>query len=120
MTALIMLAAGILLGSGFDVFRSLRRAYRKHPRWLVHGEDVLYLIAACGMLILVINLTDFGRVRGYMFFLVAVGVLLYYLGFSPWLGKVLTWIFAIPGRIIKFFLGRILKKRKKQYIMNQQ
>ena len=120
MTALVMLAAGVLVGSAFDIFRSLRRAYKNHPGWLVHSEDTLFLITACGLLIVALNLADFGRVRWYMFLLAGAGGFLYYLGVSPWLGRIFTWIFAVPGKIVKFFSNRILKKKEKHYIMNQQ
>jgi spore cortex biosynthesis protein YabQ len=120
MTALVMLAAGVLAGSIFDIFRSLRKAYKNHPGWLVHSEDAFFMVTACALFIAAVNLADFGRVRWYLFLLAAAGAFLYYIGVSPWLGRVLTWIFAVPGKIIKFFSIRILKKREKHYIMNQQ
>lgn len=120
MTVLVLMAAGVLAGSAFDILRSLRRAYKNHPGWLVHSEDALFMITACGLLIIALNLVDFGRVRWYMFLLAGAGAFLYYVGVSPWLGKILTWIFAIPGKIVKFFWVRILKKRENHYIMNHQ
>ena len=119
MTALLLLTAGALAGSIFDIFRCLRRAYKNHPRWLVHSEDVLFLLIACALLITALNLANFGRIRWYMFVLVGAGAAAYYVGISPWFGKIVTFLFAIPGKTVKFFSKRILKKEKNQYIMNQ-
>ena len=108
MIALVMLAAGALVGCCFDVFRCLRRAYRKQPGWLVHSEDGIFLIIAVILLVLAFCLTDFGRVRWYTVLLALLGAAAYFGGISPWLGKILTIIFSIPGKIVKFFCKIIM------------
>ena len=106
----VILAAGALVGCCFDLFRCLRRAYKKQPSWLVHGEDFIFLIIAAVLLVLAFCLVDFGRMRWYTVVLAILGAGVYFFGISPWLGKFLTLIFSIPGKIVKFFCEKILKK----------
>lgn len=110
MSALVMLAAGALVAFCFDLFRCLRRAYKKQPGWLVHSEDGIFLIVAVFLLVAAFCLADFGRVRWYTFALSIFGGLAYFFGISPWFGKIITFFLSIPGKIIKFFLKIILKK----------
>lgn len=128
---LVLLVVGFLIALILDLFRSVRKASRhysgkKHFTALVHTEDSLFLAISFCILILALNIADFGRIRFYMLLGTVLGCAIYFLTVSPWLGKVFTWIFQgflgfiwIPikfgKRIIRFFQkrGKIFQKRGK-------
>ena len=128
---LVLLVVGFLIALILDLFRSLRRASKhysgkKHFTALVHTEDALFLAISFCILILALNVADFGRIRLYMVLGAAVGCALYFLAVSPWLVKVFTWIFQgilafiwIPIKFGKQVLlyfqkrGTIFRKKEK-------
>lgn len=95
---LVLLVVGFLIALILDLFRSLRRASKhysgkKHFTALVHTEDALFLAISFCILVLALNVADFGRIRFYMILGAVVGGVLYFLAISPWLVRVFTWIF---------------------------
>ncbi len=110
MIALVMLAAGALVACCFDLFRCLRRAYKKQPGWLVHSEDGIFLIVSAILLVVTFSVVDFGQIRWYTVALALLGGLMYFGAISPWFGKILTFFMSISGKIVKFFSKIILKK----------
>ncbi len=110
MSALMFLAIGGLVALCFDLFRSLRKAYKHQPAWLVHSQDGIFLIVSGSLLVAGLCLVNLGNIRWYSFLLILAGSLVYFTGISPWFGKILTFFMAIPGFFAKKFLKIILKK----------
>jgi len=106
----MLLTAGALVALCYDLFRSLRKAYPGHPRWLVHIQDGTFLVISIILLVIVFCFVDFGRIRWYSFALVISGIFIYFLAISPWFGKIITFLLGIPGKIFKIFYKFILKK----------
>ncbi len=103
MTAVVLLATGGLVAVCFDFFRSFRKAWVKHPGWLVVLEDVAFIGVAGFLLITACSLADYGRLRWYTFFLPIFGILAYFWLISPWFGKIITFFLMIPHKIAAFF-----------------
>ena len=106
MSVLMFLATGALVALCFDLFRCLRKAYKHQPAWLVHSQDGVFLMIAGILLVVSLCLVDFGKIRWYSFVLLLAGSGVYFIGISPWFGKILTFFVSIPRFLIKIFFKK--------------
>ena len=119
---LVLLVVGFLIALILDLFRSLRRAAghysgKAHLAALVHTEDALFLGISLCLLLVALNIADFGRIRFYMILGVVLGGFLYFLAVGPWLGRVFTWILqGVLGLVwipVKFFRRGVVHLRNR-------
>lgn len=118
---------GLGVALTYDVFRIMRRLIQHGTFW-VGLEDVCYWTFCTIMVFLLLYYRNDGRLRGYAFFSILLGILVYYLIFGRFIVKVtvklLEWFikaikvflrfsvgpFAKVGRKIFLFLRKMLKK----------
>jgi len=88
---------GGALGVIFDLFRVLRRLFR-HPWLLTQAEDLLYWLLALAALFLFLVYDH--QVRPFSLLGTFLGILVYFLTFSPLLVRGLVSILRFLGRLI--------------------
>ncbi len=121
---LIMAITGVAVALLYDFFRNLRQARKKAYRefnFIVHIEDVIFIIVSFILFMVVVIIFNDGEVRGYMVLGLITGLLFYYALISPLSGKIIFWVFYIilkafqipfkfGKKIVKFFINKINKK----------
>jgi spore cortex biosynthesis protein YabQ len=111
-TFLITVATGVFLGLLFDFYRVLRALYR--PRWLLTSlADLLYWLAATGVVFLALLFGNWGELRLYVFIGLALGALGYYRLLSRQAVRLMigalravAWAARTAGRIFSFLVVR--------------
>jgi spore cortex biosynthesis protein YabQ len=111
-TFVITVATGAFLGLLFDFYRVLRALYR--PRWLLTSlADLLYWLAATGLVFVALLFGNWGELRLYVFIGLALGAFGYYRLLSRQavrlmigLLRALAWTARTAGRIISFLFVR--------------
>jgi len=77
----IFVLYGFLTGLLFDLFRVLRKSF-KTPNFVTYIQDVIFwLIIGATLLFTIFRFND-GELRSYIFIGIALGILIYVLGFS--------------------------------------
>jgi spore cortex biosynthesis protein YabQ len=107
----LCLAAGVGLGLFYDLLRLLRLA--PAPRLLAGLLDLLFWLAAAGLLFSCALALGDGRVRLYMAAGLALGAALYFLLLSPPVRRVLAGLARLSGRILRLLTApvRLLLRR---------
>ena len=98
---LIFIINGIIIGILFDFFRILRKSFKTN-NLVTYIEDFLFWILTGFSILFTLFKFNNGEIRLYMFFAIAIGILLYMLIFS-------SYIIRINVSII-IFLKKIFKK----------
>lgn len=98
---LVFIINGIIIGILFDFFRILRKSFKTNDI-TTYIEDFLFWILTGFSILFTLFKFNNGEIRLYMFFAIAIGILLYMLIFS-------SYIIRINVSII-IFLKKILKK----------
>jgi len=102
---LVMTAAGMGMGFGFDVFRAWRGVAR--PRgWAVHLSDLVFFCFTSVFLAVALVYGNWGELRLYVGAGLALGAVMYFRLGSPLLLAVLVRLFRIPGKSMEFVKGR--------------
>ena len=124
---LIMMATGLVIALIYDFFRAIRKATKtayKEISFVVHIEDVLFVLLSLVIFVFVVVVFNDGEIRGYMILGLLCGILIYWAIISPVSNRLLFWIiyFVIkivttPVKIvikISTFVKKRLTKRKQE------
>jgi spore cortex biosynthesis protein YabQ len=104
---LLAVAAGFAIGFIYDVFRVARLAV-KHADAVVQIEDaVFWLIASAGMFLFTLHVNN-GEVRAFSIVGAALGMVLYFVGLSSYIIKILVAAVNILKKTIAAIIGIIL------------
>lgn len=124
---LIMLIAGAVIALLYDFFRGARKATKKAYReiaFMVHIEDLIFVLASFVIFVLSAVIFNDGEIRGYMILGLIAGIMLYYAVVSPISNKLFFWVlyilikvFSFPVKVIvrfiRFIVEAILLSRSK-------
>lgn len=117
------IAAGILLGMWYEVFRTLRKTV-SHKDGMVHLEDFIFCVTGAVGIFLLFHIYNQGRLRLYVLGGVALGGMLYFCLLClpvQWLLKtIMKLCLLLPAQIMrklcvpfKIIMNSILKTLKK-------
>ena len=116
---LVFIINGIIIGILFDFFRILRKSFKTNDI-TTYIEDFLFWILTGFSILFTLFKFNNGEIRLYMFFAIAIGILLYMLIFSSYIIKINVSIIIILKKIVKkilyyvfmpiLFLLKVLKK----------
>ena len=111
----LCLTAGVLLGLFYDLLRLVRLA--AVPRLLAGLLDLLFWLAAAGLLFSCALALGDGRVRLYMAAGLFLGAALYFLLLSPGLRRPLAALSRLLGRLIRLLTAppRLLIRQTKYF-----
>lgn len=101
---LIFISIGGIIGLLFDFFKSIRKSF-KTPDIITYVEDFFFWILAGVILIYSIIIFNEGQIRGYVFFGIFIGSLLYSLTIS----KLSVIIFTSVIKILKIIFNTSIK-----------
>lgn len=97
-TLLMMLLSGGILGIAFDSYRIV--SGRLHfPKWSVHGLDLLYWIAASLFVFRMLQHSNEGELRFYVFLGLFLGVWTYFLFLSVITERFVVMLMLVASRI---------------------
>ena len=116
---LVFIINGIIIGILFDFFRILRKSFKTNDI-TTYIEDFLFWILTGFSILFTLFKFNNGEIRLYMFFAIAIGILLYMLIFSSYIIKINVSIIVFLKKIVKkilyyvfmpiLFLLKVLKK----------
>ena len=97
----ICFLCGVIIGIFFDIFRILRKSF-KTPDLVTYIEDIIFGIITGVFLIFILFVLNNGQLRFYIFFGLALGIILYLITLSKIFIKInVTVITTIKKIIIK-------------------
>lgn len=111
----IFVLVGLLIGILFDVFRILRKSF-KTPDIITYLQDILFWLLTGSFILFAIFKFNSGELRAYLFFGIAIGIILYILIFSKIFiyvnVTIINWIKNILHIILNIFIFplKILRK----------
>lgn len=97
---LVFIINGITIGILFDFFRILRKSFKTNDL-VTYIEDFLFWILTGFTILFTLFKFNNGEVRLYMFFAIAIGILLYILIFSSHFIKINVSIIVLLKNVIK-------------------
>ncbi len=100
-------AAGLIVGFVFDIFRILRKVI-KTSNVITYIEDILFWILVAIIIFILVFVTNNGELRWYEFLGVALGVIFYHLLFSMYIIKISVKIINIIKKIVISILRVLL------------
>ena len=100
-------ATGAAAGVFYDFFRVLRRAWR-HPRWLVHVQDMLFWLVATVLIFYYMLHRNAGEIRPFMLVGMVTGAVLYFATISRWVVKGTVTVVKFVEKVIRTMVRIIL------------
>ena len=100
---LVFIINGIIIGILFDFFRILRKSFKTNDL-STYIEDFLFWILTGFSILFTLFKFNNGEIRLYMFFAIAIGILLYMLIFSSHIIKINVSIITFLKKIFKKLL----------------
>ena len=97
---LVFIINGIIIGILFDFFRILRKSFETSD-FTTYIEDILFWILTGVSILFTLFKFNNGEIRLYMFFAIAIGILLYILIFSSHFIKINVSIIVLLKNVIK-------------------
>ena len=84
MIFLVTLYGGILVGIAYDIYRGIRKAFKK-GKWITAILDTLFIITLGVIVVFVLFTANQGELRLFTFIGFALGFALYMAGLSPFI-----------------------------------
>lgn len=98
--------AGLLIGLAYDFYRVIRH-YLKHKRIVAGIGDLLFWIVVAIIFFYIINKSNWGELRGYIFFGTFLGCITYFKVLSKILYTLIMKLFKGIIIIVKGFIGTL-------------
>lgn len=118
----IFIVTGVIVSILFDIFRILRRSF-KTADWLTCLQDILFWILAGFVILFSILKFNNGEIRSYIFFGIALGILLYMLVFSKFIVKysvivinAIKKILSYPIHFLQYIFSTLVVRPIKSFI----
>lgn len=96
-----MIMSGLIMGTAFDVYRVASHRFRI-ARWLLPGLDVVYWAAATFAVFSLLQGSNYGEVRMYVFLGLGIGVTGYFGLFSRTVSKLSGWLIERLQQLSRF------------------